>query len=211
MNIDTGLKGKYVIVADDNDFLRLGAVAALQSAGMLVGACANFNELWALLEQEEEKVSSAIVDLNRMGIDFTPEYDIPRLVQRFPTIPIIIWTQHPHLARKLKVDEDVAGYVHKDDQASGLIIALEDVLVRKKFHYSSTIRKEPLEILSFRERDVISFLAYGHTVRLVAHELDISTHTVNEHIRRIKAKLGAINVVNAVYIAATKELIRCVL
>ena len=47
--------------------------------------------------------------------------------------------------------------------------------------------------LSLREIEVVLFISHGATGAQIAKELGISTETVKSHLKRAKAKLGAIN------------------
>jgi DNA-binding NarL/FixJ family response regulator len=51
--------------------------------------------------------------------------------------------------------------------------------------------------LSARERQVLTLLDTGAPIKRVASLLDISTHTVNQHVRQIYIKLSAHNRVSA--------------
>ncbi len=48
----------------------------------------------------------------------------------------------------------------------------------------------PLDQLSPREREVLQFIARGYRVPTISAQLDISRHTVRNHLKRIFAKLG---------------------
>lgn len=50
-----------------------------------------------------------------------------------------------------------------------------------------------LPLLTLREKEVLSLLAEGHTYDAIARRLGISTHTVDTHLRRLRAKTGAAN------------------
>lgn len=50
---------------------------------------------------------------------------------------------------------------------------------------------EPHEPLTPREMDVLEMLAEGLSNKLIAHRLNISTHTAKFHVNAILAKLGA--------------------
>jgi DNA-binding NarL/FixJ family response regulator len=52
--------------------------------------------------------------------------------------------------------------------------------------------------LSKRETDVLILITEGLGQKQIASRLDISTHTVNEHIQKIYSKLGAQNAAAAV-------------
>jgi DNA-binding CsgD family transcriptional regulator len=47
--------------------------------------------------------------------------------------------------------------------------------------------------LTMRERDILSWVAYGKTVARIADLLSISEHTVGEHLKHIRHKLGTSN------------------
>lgn len=208
MKLYTELKGYHIIIADDHDFARQGAMNALKNFGMNVSVCASYIELWNILIKSHISFHAAIVDLSGMGETFDARRDIPALVHQFQQTKIIIWTLHPYIARRLCVEDDVAGYVHKDDQIEGLLSALQEVLINKGLYYSHAIRAYPQEVLSFRERDVLSLSARGFTVQQIALKLSISIATVNEHQKRIRAKLGADNIAHAVFLASTNGIIR---
>ena len=44
--------------------------------------------------------------------------------------------------------------------------------------------------LSPREEQIVRLAAQGHPNKVIAHELNISTWTVNTHVRRVFAKLN---------------------
>jgi DNA-binding CsgD family transcriptional regulator len=50
---------------------------------------------------------------------------------------------------------------------------------------------DPLETLSARERQVLAFAAMGHTNKLIAYELGLSTSGVAMHLTRAARRLGA--------------------
>jgi DNA-binding NarL/FixJ family response regulator len=51
----------------------------------------------------------------------------------------------------------------------------------------------PTDVLSRREREVLTLLALGHTHRAVARRLEIGVKTVNTYRQRIAEKLGLLN------------------
>ena len=50
-----------------------------------------------------------------------------------------------------------------------------------------------VRVLTVRESDVLSWIAAGKTTRDVAAILGISEHTVGEHLKNIRRKLGTSN------------------
>ncbi len=53
-------------------------------------------------------------------------------------------------------------------------------------------------IISNRERQVLEFLANGWTTKEIAHQLYISTYTVDSHRKNVMLKLQARNITHSV-------------
>lgn len=58
--------------------------------------------------------------------------------------------------------------------------------------------------LSPRERDVVRWSAEGKTMHDTAAILGISPHTVAEHLKNIRRKLGTSNVAHSITVAARR-------
>ncbi|MFD6491789.1 response regulator transcription factor [Streptomyces sp. NPDC059944] len=52
---------------------------------------------------------------------------------------------------------------------------------------------EILELLSDRELEVLGYLAEGHTYSSIARRMNLSPHTVDTYLRRIRGKAGVSN------------------
>ncbi|MEU6556724.1 helix-turn-helix transcriptional regulator [Streptomyces sp. NPDC046915] len=57
----------------------------------------------------------------------------------------------------------------------------------------SFVTVEVLDTLSDREREVLSYLAEGYTYLSIARRLNLSPHTVDTYLRRIRGKTGISN------------------
>ena len=55
--------------------------------------------------------------------------------------------------------------------------------------------------LSDRERQVLGLLAEGHTYQSIAQRMQISPHTVDTYLRRIRAKTGVRNRAHLLHLA----------
>ncbi|MDP2949940.1 MAG: response regulator transcription factor, partial [Chloroflexota bacterium] len=51
-------------------------------------------------------------------------------------------------------------------------------------------RRDPYDLLTDREREILHLVAAGHSNREVAQMLNISEHTVHNHRARLMEKLG---------------------
>ena len=63
------------------------------------------------------------------------------------------------------------------------------------------------DILTTRELDVLRLLAQGFTYRQVAHELHVSAHTVQTHVKNIYAKLDVHSAREAIWRALQLRLL----
>ena len=59
--------------------------------------------------------------------------------------------------------------------------------------HSSGPGRQPIPLLSSRELQVLRHLSTGASIKRVALDLDISAHTVNQHVRQIYLKLAVHN------------------
>ncbi len=64
------------------------------------------------------------------------------------------------------------------------------------------------DVLTAREREVLHYAADGWTNAEIAAQLSLSTHTVKEYLRRIRAGLGARDRTNAVHLAWQRGVLR---
>ncbi len=60
------------------------------------------------------------------------------------------------------------------------------------------VRTAPLPKLSPRERECLHHLMAGHSAKMIAAETSLATKTVQHCVERVKSKLGARNVAEAV-------------
>lgn len=100
-------------------------------------------------------------------------------------------------AKELLQAHEVAGRLG----ARPLAEAIADLARRARIDLPGTVRRETVDLLTGRERDVLERVALGRTNRQVGEELYISEKTVSVHLSRVMAKLGATRRTEAVAIA----------
>jgi two-component system NarL family response regulator len=164
-----------------------------------------------------------LLDLN------LPDFDgievCSRIKALVPVTRIVILTVSkdlPHLLRAMKAG--ACGYLTKDNPSEKVAAT-----VRQVFHEGSSLepmladrllaefsnpthRKEDLHdaalaSLSPREKEILKMVADGKPNKIIADELDISEHTVRNHISNIFQKLHVNNRTEATVIALKKGLI----
>lgn len=103
---------------------------------------------------------------------------------------------------------DYCDRVDSDDELLGVIETVEQN-IKPRDHQDTRRQKarERIEVLSPRERQVLTMVAMGHTNREIAASLGISHRTVEIHRSNILTKLGAHNSPEAVRIAVDAGLI----
>ncbi|MBS2038791.1 response regulator transcription factor [bacterium] len=164
-----------------------------------------------------------LLDLNLPDIDGIEVCS--RIKALVPVTRIVILTVNkdlPHLLRAMKAG--ACGYLTKDNPSEKVAST-----VRQVFHEGSSLeplladrllaefanpthRKDDLydaalASLSPREKEILKMVADGKPNKIIADELDISEHTVRNHISNIFQKLHVNNRTEATVIAIKKGLI----
>ena len=158
---------------------------------------------------EEDLPDIILLDLNLRGMSGLEA--LPLIRQNAPAVKIIILTQSDKDADVLRaIRLGASGYLLKSASVSSLIEGVElvhsggatlDTHLAK--FILNTISQRPPERahgieISKREMEVLALIAEGLLQKQIASRLDISAHTVNEHIQHIYSKLGVQNAPAAV-------------
>jgi DNA-binding NarL/FixJ family response regulator len=207
--LTTTLHGKHILFADNDALLQHTIVPHLEKAGVVVTVCLSGIELQRFLVTRAHAFDAVIVDLWDMGTQearFIPDRDIPALVMAYEILPFIIFSSESHQAQQYE-EAGVRGYVLKIDTAQGVLKALKFILLDgDAMYYSPSV--EFTYRLSRRERQVLTLFAKGLSARQVAQRLMLAESTIETFSIRIRQKLGAQNIVEAVAIALREGLIR---
>ena len=192
-----------LLIADDHDLARAGLRAMLtnQEGLEVVGEARNGQE--ALKLCRTLKPDLALLDVRMPEMDgLTTCHAIKR---ECPEISVILVTMHEsvdYLLDALKAG--AVGYILKDISQVEFIGAVrivlqgesllnKDIIVQLLKRLSNeTPRQEKsvANLLSIREREVLSLLSQGHTNREIAENLVLSVSTIKVHVEHILAKLG---------------------
>ena len=195
---ETGIR---VALADDDVLLREGIASLLERSGFIVtGQCADASQLIALVR--EQKPELVIVDI-RMPPDHSTEgLDAARVIRaEFPDIAILVLSAHVEVehAMDLLTSGERSGYLLKsrvtdvDDFIETLkrIVrggsVVDPVLVQELV--AARRVDDPLDVLSPREREVLSLMAEGRSNSGISRELWVTEGTVEKHVRSILMKL----------------------
>lgn len=130
---------------------------------------------------------------------------LSQIKQINPKLPVLILSIHPEDQYALRVlKAGASGYLSKDMAPDELVIAVQRVMLGKKYITPSIAEKlasvldqdsgkAAHENLSDREFSVLKLLAGGKSVSEIAESLFLSVTTVSTYRSRIMAKMGMKN------------------
>jgi DNA-binding NarL/FixJ family response regulator len=188
-----------VVLAEDLALLRDGLIRILEAFDFeVVAAVDNGPALLPALIEHRPDV--AVVDV-RLPPTFTDEGLQAAIAARtqVPGLPVLVLSQHvePLYARELLTDRNGGvGYLLKDRVANvgqfvdavrrvaGGGTAMDPEVVSRLL-----ARREPLAVLTAREREVLGQMAEGRSNAAIAAKLFVTEKAVSKHINNILTKL----------------------
>jgi two-component system, NarL family, response regulator DevR len=181
---------KRVALIDDHDVVSVAVRSAVAQLDDLefVGSAATVPEL---LDRFPE-IDIAILDL-RLADGSSPVANVKRLDAAGARTLVFTSGESPFLMRSVAKTE-VFGIVRKSAPMSVLVDALRRVgegEPQMSAEWAAAIDADPQlpsARLSPQEQQVLELLAFGYKSQAVGYELGIATPTVDDYIRRIRAK-----------------------
>jgi DNA-binding NarL/FixJ family response regulator len=189
------------VLADDDVLLREGIAGLLGRSGFdVVGQAGDGAELLALVRATTPDV--VIVDIRMPPAHATEGLDAARVIRaELPGTAIIVLSAHVEVdeAMELLAGGERTGYLLKT-RVSSVVDFIETVeriasgasvvdpsLVQELFR--ARRRRDPLDVLSPREREVLGLMAEGGSNAGIARRIFVSEGTVEKHVRSILTKL----------------------
>jgi DNA-binding NarL/FixJ family response regulator len=201
-----------VLLAEDHKIVRQGTRLYLESKGVeIVGEATSGREAVELARTLKPDVVIMDIHLPELtGVEATR-----RILHENQDIRILVLTAYddPVYVHAL-LDAGADGYVLKSAELSELYRALSEVAVGHSAFDPQVIEKAaqqqetPLEELTERESEVLTFAARGLTNKQIGKDLFISDRTVQGHLQKIYQKLGVTTRTEAVTTALGLGLIR---
>ncbi|MFB8031395.1 LuxR C-terminal-related transcriptional regulator [Streptomyces sp. NPDC056004] len=189
------------MVAEDAVLLREGLVGLLQRVGHeVVAAVGDSDALVAAVRTERPDL---IVTDVRMPPTLSDDglRAAVQLREEFPGLPVLVLSQYVERSYALGLLDSGGGagvgYLLKERVAAvaDFTAAIDRIAIGgtvvdpEVIQQLVRLRKDPLERLSPREREVLGLVAQGRTNSAIAAELFISDAAVNKHIGNIFSKL----------------------
>lgn len=209
-----------IILADDHEMFRSGLKGLLQKEDQIkVVAEAQDGEV--LLEKlAVARAECVILDLSMPNMDGLTT--LKEIRKTFPDLKTIILTMQKDVEHfKHAMSAGANGYVLKDSAYEQLVMAIKVVMKGKNYispSISNMITEQfvrsmgetdvpSLEILTQREKEILSLIAQGKANKNIASELNISIRTVETHRSRLIHKLNIKTPAGLVKYAISKGLI----
>ena len=190
-----------VVLADDDVLLREGLASLLDRSGFdVIGQAGNGVELLAQVRSARPEL--AIIDIRMPPGHATEGLQAARVIRaELPGTAIIMLSAHVEVeeAMELLAGGEGTGYLLKSRvtdvaefietvgriAAGGSVVdpSLVQELIRARR------RRDPLDVLSPRERDVLALMAEGASNAGIARRLFVTEGTVEKHVRGILTKL----------------------
>ena len=190
-----------VLLVDDHALVRAGIRSLLGAMTNVhvVGEAASGEEALAIAEREHPDV--VLMDIAMKGISGLEA--TARLRERDPGIRVVILSMHSgeeYVLQALRAG--AAGYLLKDAATGELELALRSV-IRGESWLSPAVSRQvvegyvqrvggesPAEVLTARQREVLSLIAAGKSTKEIAYALSLSVKTVETHRAQIMERLG---------------------
>ena len=189
------------MLADDDVLLREGLASLLDRSGFdVVGQAGNGTELLALARSLHPEL--AIIDIRMPPTQATEGLQAARVIrEELPGTAIIVLSAHVEVdeAMELLAGGQGVGYLLKSrvTDVTDFIETVERITAGASVVDPSLVqelvrarrRRDPLDVLSPREREVLALMAEGASNAGIARRIYVTEGTVEKHVRSILTKL----------------------
>jgi DNA-binding NarL/FixJ family response regulator len=192
-----------ILIADDHPIVRAGLKQVIEKSPdmRVAGEALNGQEVLDRVSREEWDI--LILDFSmpgKSGLDVIKE-----LRRQRPGLPVLILSMHPEaeLAPRL-LKAGVSGYLMKESATTELVNAIRKIHAGGRYVSPALAEKlagdlalesgrQPHELLSDREYQVLACIAAGKTAQEIALELSLSVKTIRTYRDRVMEKLSLKN------------------
>jgi DNA-binding NarL/FixJ family response regulator len=191
-----------VVLADDDVLLREGLASLLDRSGFdVVGQAGDGARLLALVRSAQPDL--AIIDIRMPPAHATEGLRAAQVIrQELPGTAIIVLSAHVEVDEAIELlaggerlgyllksrVTDVAEFIDTVERITAGASVVDPSLVQELV--TARRRRDPLDVLSPRERDVLALMAEGASNAGVARRIFVTEGTVEKHVRSILTKLN---------------------
>ena len=188
-----------VLVVDDFPLFRRGVRDLVVEGfhGAKIGEAGNSHEMLDLLRRKPWDV--AVMDISMPGMNGLDA--LKQVRQEFPELPVLILSMYPedqYAIRMFKAGAD--GYLNKSSAPEELVKAIKKVHAGGKyvspslgealaFTVNPGAEKDPHQLLSDREYEVLCLIGSGKTISQIADTMSLSVTTISTYRARILDKM----------------------
>jgi DNA-binding NarL/FixJ family response regulator len=211
-----------VVLAEDHGLVRAGLRALLESLPGLcvVGEAADGREAFNLVQTHLPHILIMDVSMpNLNGIEAARQ-----VVKEFPSVKVLMLSMHENEAYVLQaLRAGASGYILKDAAMSELEFAVA-AIARGETYLSPSVSKQvvqsllhgedggrerdPLSLLTARQREVLQLIAEGKNTKEIAYRLGVSIKTVETHRAHVMHRLDIHDVVGLTRFATRTGLVQ---
>ena len=193
---------RKILLVDDHPMMRIGVTTLINAEVDLVVCCQANRAEEALTEIPKCSPDLVVTDMTmpgRGGLELIK--DIQALYPRLPVLVVSMHDEMLHAGRALRAG--ARGYLMKEAGGEKMLEAIRKVLSGQVYVSEKMSAKifdvfsgrqprgshSPIEKLSDREFEVFQLIGQGKSTKDVAHQLNLSSKTVDVHRGHIKEKL----------------------
>lgn len=192
------MKRTRVLLADDHMLLLQAFRNILEPQFDVVAAVTSGEDMLRVIAEQE--VDVAVTDISMPGMNGIET--ARNALELHPALRLIFLTMHEDAAYAAEAFRiGACGYVLKSNTANELVRAIRTAAAGGRFlsgriaggdpRKLDQVPPSPVDCLTPREREIVRFIAGGHTMPQVASMLGITARTVAFHKYRAMEKLGA--------------------
>ncbi|WP_295555467.1 response regulator transcription factor [uncultured Hyphomicrobium sp.] len=198
---------RTVAIADKNPVVRTGLVDIIARDGRFTVTAAVSTGSAFLELIEAHKVEIAIIGWSLP--DMTGGDVLAGLKERRSDVRTIVYTGEPGMdVLRRTIKAGAWGFMSKSDEPEVLLETISSVSHgRVSFPYvdMDAASKDPLDVLTVRERELLAALADGWSNLQIAARIGISRNTVKYHLKNLYDKLNVNNRAMAVALFMTQQ------
>ncbi|MCF7802597.1 MAG: response regulator transcription factor [Candidatus Marinimicrobia bacterium] len=217
--IDHDVKQIQLVIADDHPLVREGVKKVLERSGENITVVQEASDAGELMEV----LATTVPDLVILDITMPGQNGLDTLKdikETYANLPVLMLSMHPEDRFALRtLRAGAAGYLNKESVSTKLVTAIKHIVIDKKRFISPSVaeemadhlddngKKQPHQLLSDREYQVLCLIASGKKVKEIAAELELSNHTIHTYRSRVMKKMDLSTNVELTHYALKHNLI----